>query len=147
MTETTSTTVDTAEPDTSPVGDPDPASTTVEPESETFPREYVERLRQESAGYRTRAQRADALAERLMTATVREATAGILADPTDLPASDDLLGEDGMPDPERIRTAANALVGRKPHLADRRPRGDADQGARPPAADVDLAGILRSRAS
>lgn len=145
MTETASTTVEPA-PDVSPSGDsPEDVSPTGETEPETFPREYVEQLRQESAGYRTRAQRADALAERLMVATVREATAGILADSTDLVTTDALLDDNGMPDPERIAEAARELVGRKPHLADRRPRGDADQGARSTSADVDLAGMLRAR--
>lgn len=133
-----------AEPDTSTVVDADP-SPTVDADPETFPRAYVEQLRQESAGYRTRAQRADALAERLMTATVREATAGVLADSSDLPVSDALLDEDGMPDPELIATAARELIARKPHLADRRPRGDVDQGVRQTSADVDLAGMLRAR--
>lgn len=123
----------------------EPAPKPTEPE-ETFPRAVVEELRRENANYRDKAKRTDALAERLMTSTVREATAGILADPTDLVPTDALLGEDGMPDPERIAEAARELIARKPHLADRRPRGDADQGARTSAADVDLAGMLRSRA-
>ncbi len=145
MTETTSTTVEPA-PDVSPTGDsPEDVSPTGEGEPETFPRSVVEQLRRENAGYRTRAGQADALAERLMTATVREATAGVLADPTDLPTTDALLDEDGMPDPERIAEAARELVTRKPHLADRRPRGDADQGARTSTADVDLAALLRGR--
>lgn len=150
MTETTSTTVDT-DPDVSPDGDnPEDVSPSgdITDELETFPRSYVEQLRQESAGYRTRAQRADALAERLMAATVREATVGVLADPTDLDVSRDLehlLDDDGMPDAERIAEAAREMIARKPHLADRRPRGDVDQGPRTTSADVDLAGMLRAR--
>ncbi len=146
-TETTSTDVDTdAAP--APDGAPDePVSPPGDTEPETFPRSVVEELRRENAGYRTRAQRADALAERLMTATVREATAGVLADPTDLPTGqpDQLLGDDGFPDAGKIADAARELVTRKPHLADRRPRGDVDQGARTTSADVDLAGMLRAR--
>lgn len=124
-----------------------PADPVVPADPDTFPRAYVEQLRQESAGYRTRAQQADTLAERLLTATVREATAGILTDPTDLPTGDALLDADGMPDPDLIAEAARALVTRKPHLGDRRPRGDVDQGARTSAGEVNLAGMLRSRAS
>ena len=118
----------------------------VETEPDTFPRQYVEDLRRESAGYRDRAKRADALAERLLAATVREATAGILADPTDLPMSDDLYDADGFPDAEAITAAARALVGRKPHLGDRRPTGDVDQGARETSEPVNLAGLVRGLA-
>ena len=158
MTEPDNTTDPAGASDDAPVRDrtpaPDPAastdvdsSTTVETEPETFPRAYVEQLRQESAGYRTRAQRADAHAERLMAATVRESVAGILADPTDLPTGqlDQLRDEDGFPDVGKIAAAARELIARKPHLADRRPRGDVDQGARTTSADVDLAGMLRAR--
>lgn len=119
-----------------------------EPEPDSFPRQYVEDLRRESAGYRDRAKRADALAERLLVATVREATAGILADPTDLDVSEPghLLDADGYPDPEAITAAARALVERKPHLSDRRPAGDIGQGATVTTDAVDLAAILRGRA-
>jgi hypothetical protein len=107
----------------------------------------VEDLRRESAGYRDRAKRADALAERLLAASVATATAGILADPSDLPASDDLLDDDGFPDPEAIATAARSLVERKPHLGDRRPTGTVDQGAREGAETINLAGMIRGLAS
>ncbi len=139
---------------TEPVNDPtteplepeaDPPEDTLEPEPETFPRHVVEELRRESARYRDRAKHADDLADRLMHATVREATAGILADSTDLPTTMDMLDEDGFPDPELIANAARELVTRKPHLGDRRPRGDADQGPRTTSTDVDLAGMLRAR--
>ena len=75
----------------------------------------------------------------MLAATVREATAGILADPTDRPAIDDLYDEDGYPDPERIADAARELVARKPHLADRRPAAPVEQGPRDQAKDVNLA--------
>lgn len=114
--------------------------------AETFPKSYVEKLRTENAEYRTKAKRAEDLASRLLAATVRQATAGILADPTDLPASDDLYDEDGYPDPERIADTARELVARKPHLADRRPAGPVEQGPREQAKDVNLAGILRTLA-
>lgn len=116
-------------------------------QAEMFPRSYVEQLRHESAEHRTRAQRADELSARLMAATVATATAGILTDPTDLAtSSDELLDEDGYPDPQRIATAARELVARKPHLADRRPTGDIGQGATVTPAPVSLSGLLRSRA-
>lgn len=110
------------------------------PEPETFPRSYVEELRQENARYRTRAQRADDLAQRLHTALV--AATGRLADPSDLPYDEAHL-EDG----DALTAAIEDLLARKPHLASRRPRGDVGQGAAPEAASVDLAGLLRAHAS
>ncbi len=123
-------------PEPEPQPEPEP---TPEPEPETFPRSVVEQLRRENAGYRTRAGQADALAERLHLALVT--ATGRLADPTDLPYDAAHLEEEGA-----LTAAIEDLIARKPHLADRRPRGDADQGARTTSADVDLAGMLRSRA-
>src|SRR5690242_18775597 len=61
---------------------PDPA--------DTFPREYVENLRKESKGYRTRSQQ---MAQKLVHSIASRT--GRLADPTDLPVTDDLMDEDG----------------------------------------------------
>jgi len=133
--------------ETAVAGTEPPDGTPDTPEPETFPRAVVEELRRENAEARTKAKRADDLARRLLTATIASTTAGILTDPTDLPVTDDLLGEDGYPDPARIEAAARDLAGRKPYLADRRPRGDVGQGATADAATVDLAGILRAAAS
>ena len=127
-------------------GDP---SSTSEPE-ETFYRPYVERLRRESAEYRTRAKRADELESRLRVAVVREGTAGILEDPGDLlrhREADELLDDDGYPDVEKVRAAAHELAAGKPHLARRRPEGDVDQGARvEQTPEVSLTQMLRDRA-
>src|SRR5690625_3540572 len=56
---------------------------------DTFPREYVEKLRDENAKYRQRAQRSDDLAQRLHEALV--AATGRLQDPTDLAFNEDHL--------------------------------------------------------
>lgn len=124
-----------------PPGDAPPASPG---EPETFDRAYVERLREEAAGQRTKAKRADALAGRL-TAAYAAAT-GRLADPDDLPYSDDLLDADGLVDPAKIDAAVDDLLGRKPHLASRRPSGAVDQGARDADDGFSLAGLLRAGA-
>lgn len=111
-----------------------------EAEPETFPRSYVEDLRQENGRYRQRAQQADQYAQRLHTELVR--ATGQLADPTDLPFNADHL-EDG----DKLAAAITELLARKPHLANRRPMGDIGQGAvSGEAANVDLAAILRQRA-
>lgn len=112
---------------------------TQEPEPETFPRSYVEELRQENGKYRQRAQKAETYAQRLHTELVR--ATGKLADPTDLPFS-----EDHLDDPDALAAAVDELLQRKPHLASRRPTGEIGQGPTPPKASVDLAAILRQRA-
>lgn len=113
---------------------------TVSDEQATFPRSYVEELRQENGRYRQRAARADDLAAALWHARV--AATGRLADPTDLP-----MPEDADPlDTEAVTAAVEELIGRKPHLASRKPRGDVGQGAAGEVGSVDLAGLLRSRA-
>jgi len=105
---------------------------------ETFPREYVEKLRDENAKYRQRAQRADDLAHRLHTELVR--ATGRLADPTDLE-----FDEGHLEDPDALTAAVEDLLARKPHLASRTPRGDVGQG-HTGTETVDLAGILRAAA-
>ena len=76
------------------------------------------------------------------------ATAGVLADPSDLlahVAASDLIDEDG--NPEGIPEAADSLLERKPHLAPRTPTGDVGQGPRGKPAEVfDLVALLRERA-
>jgi hypothetical protein len=106
---------------------------------DVFPRDYVEDLRQENGKYRQRAQRADDLAHRLHTELVR--ATGKLADPTDIPFDETHLDE-----PDKLSTAVDELLVRKPHLASRRPVGDIGQGASESASTVDLAAILRQRA-
>jgi len=108
-------------------------------EPETFPREYVVKLRQEAADHRVRASDRDALAERLHGALV--AATGRLADPSDLP-----FDESHVDDAEALTAAIDELLTRKPHLASRRVTGDVGQGASKSGETVDLAGMLRARA-
>lgn len=116
----------------------------------TFPRAYVQQLRDEAAKYRQRAGRADEAARRLLEATVRSAVRDHLADPSDLltfVSESELVDGDGWPDSGKITAAAEALAASKPHLAPRRPRGDIGQGAAPSGDTVNLAAMMRSRAS
>src|SRR3954452_14712225 len=106
---------------------------------ETFPRAYVEELRQENGKYRQRAQKGDVYAQRLHTELVR--ATGKLADPTDIP-----FDETHLDDPDALTAAVDDLLARKPHLASRRPVGDIGQGASDTTSNVDLAAILRQRA-
>lgn len=115
----------------------EPAETTEN--EDVFPREYVEKLRNENAKYRQRAQRADDLAQRLHEALV--SATGRLQEPTDLP-----FDEQHLDDPEALTAAIDELLQKRPHLASRRPVGDIGQGAAGEPGTVDLAGILRARA-
>lgn len=107
---------------------------------ETFPREYVVKLRDESAKHRQRAADRDTLAERLHVALVT--ATGRLADPTDLTFDDAHLD-----DAEALMAAIDDLLARKPHLASRRFVGDVGQGVSGSDTAVDLAGMLRRNAS
>lgn len=110
-----------------------------EPEPETFPRSYVEELRQENGKYRQRAAQGDQYAQRLHTELVR--ATGRMADPTDLP-----FDAEHLDDPEKLTAAIELLLSNKPHLATRRPAGDIGQGPMSGASStVDLAAILRQR--
>lgn len=155
MTEQENHTTDTDEQDSVDVETPEQeAEETTEQESEdsaggehdddaeTFTRDYVEKLRKEAGDARVRVKDRDTLAARLHGALV--AATGRLADPTDLPFDEAHLAEDGA----ALAAAVDELLARKPHLASRTPRGDVGQGATPgDGGGVDLAGILRSRAS
>jgi hypothetical protein len=107
---------------------------------ETFPREYVEKLRREAGDARVRAKDRDDLAGRLHVALV--AATGRLADPTDL-----AFDEDHLSDEDALTAAIDDLLDKKPHLASRRPVGGIGQGAVQGDDTVDLAGMLRRNAS
>ena len=114
-------------------------------EGDTFPRSYVKRLRERSAGYRTRAkeseERAATLERALFTERVR--ALDLLADPEDLP-----FNADALEDPDALRAAAEALVQKRPHLRRRGTTGpevgarEHDDGTEP----VSLLGIMRGGA-
>ena len=108
-------------------------------EPDTFPREYVEKLRDENAKYRQRAQRADDLAHRLHNALT--AATGRLADPSDLPYE-----ESHLDDPEALQRAIQELLAKKPHLGSRKPAGNIGQGVSSSTDAVDLAAMMRARA-
>jgi hypothetical protein len=94
---------------------------------DTFPRQVVEDLRRESAGYRERAKTAEArvteLAQQRHESLVR--LDGRLQDFTDLPFT-----ADAVLDAEAITEAITELIAAKPHLKSRKPTGDIGQGMR-----------------
>lgn len=109
-------------------------------DAETFPKTYVDKLRQEAADHRVKAKDRDELAGRLHTSLV--AATGRLADPSDLP-----FDEAHLSGTDALNSAIDDLLSRKPHLASRRPSGQIGQGPRTTdPGSVDLAAILRQRA-
>lgn len=96
-------------------------------DSDTFPREYVEGLRKESAGYRDRAkqaeERADKLAQRLHTELVKATNR--LENPADL-----AFDAEHLDDADKLGAALDALLADRPYFAKRVVKGDAGQGAR-----------------
>lgn len=131
--------------ETPPEGGPTPengADGSEENDPDTFPREYVQNLRKEAAGYRERAKKADDYAAQLHALMVEKL--GKLADPSDLP-----FDEAHLADPAALAAAVEELLARKPHLASRKVYGDIGQGDRGDGLDggVSLANLLRQNAS
>ena len=126
------------------------ATEPVEPPEGDEPRTYTQEewdaLKDESIRNRKKAKDVDSLREALQNAYLKEGTAGVLVDASDLAWSEDFNDpETGLPDVARIKDAAEALAEAKPHLA--RVRGDVGQGFRGEDIDaVDLAGMLRAGA-
>lgn len=136
------------EPPAAPVGD---GGDSGEPsggdqgEPKTYDEAYVKTLRDEAAANRVKAKRAEDAETRLRELAITQAVQGILTDPTDLGWSDEYADENGWPDADKIRTAAEGLVERKPHLA--RPSGDVGQGRHSEPDDaVSLVGMLKAGA-
>lgn len=138
------------EPTPEPVPVPEPTPEPEPKEPETFERAYVEKLRKESAGYREKAKRADEAATRLTDLVIAREANGILADPSDLLVHvdvDELTGEDGFVDPAKVTAKAKELAKSKPHLRDRRPTGEIDQGAAVEDEEPEsLMSMIRARA-
>lgn len=113
-------------------------------DGDTFPRHYVKRLRERSAGYRARAKDAEARTAELERAlfTERVRALDVLADPSDLPFDAALLD-----DPDALRSAADDLVARRPHY--RRRGVAAGTGSHEETAagtGVSLLGLMRGGA-
>lgn len=117
--------------DDAPEGDDD---------ADTFPRDYVLKLRDENAKYRQRAADRDEIAAKLHTALVQ--ATGRLQDASDLP-----FDQTHLDDPDALTAALDALLTAKPHLATRKPVGNIGQGVSAASDTFSLAGALRSNAS
>ena len=112
---------------------------------ETFGADYVRQLREESAAHRVKAKRIDDANTRLVAAYA--AADGRLVDVDALAYSDDLTGDDGLIDREKVAEAIAKLVEAKPYLASRRPTTPLPQGVREDVPTVPgLFDLIRQRA-
>ena len=125
-----------------------PEGTEEQQEPKTYDEAYVKGLRDEAAQNRVKAGRATDLETALREAVISKVAASILQDPSTLEWTDEFNDpESGMPNPEAIRDAAEALAADKPHLS--RVGGETLQGHRgedSDAGEVNLAGLLRAGA-
>lgn len=115
---------DNAEPD-EPADHADDSEPDADADGQIYPAAYVRKLRRENQGYRDRAKAAETRAEDLSRQLFRvrvEAT-GKLADPDDLPYDADLLADD-----DKLNTAVDDLIAKRPHYAKRKVAGSVGQG-------------------
>lgn len=136
----------TPEPSTPPGGEGGaPGEASGGDQAKTYDEAYVKDLRDEAAAHRVKAKRAEEAEHRLHELAIAQAVEGILTDPTDLGWTEEYADENGWPDPDKIRAAAEELVNRKPHLG--RPSGDVGQGRHSQADDaVSLSTLLKAGA-
>lgn len=146
---------DQAATDTSPAAASTEPAEPTEPEAGPFDAAYVARLRSEAAENRrerravtetltaVQAELAELRAANL-TAAIRAAATGLLADPDDLEVYVDraeLADEAGRPEPAKITAAIEDLLRRKPHLGPRPSAGNGDGGIRSTRIDREEVGI------
>lgn len=133
---------------TDPVDGSDVDTSTSEgDESDTFPREYVEKLRKESQGLRDRLREAEAGTQTMTEELeqVRRQLHKALVDADGRLVDSDALeySEDHLSDPEALSAAVAELLAAKPYLSAKRFTGTVHQGAEPVAAPVSMTALLR----
>ena len=81
-------------------------------DEEAFSAGYVRGLRKEAAEYRVRAKLTDTANDRLLSAYV--AADGRLIDPDLITVTEDILGDDGIVDADKVAASIEALLTAKP---------------------------------
>ncbi|OBB57957.1 hypothetical protein A5757_19265 [Mycobacterium sp. 852013-51886_SCH5428379] len=112
--------------ETDPVGVTTPDTNPDAAAGDSFPREYVETLRRESAGHRDKARTAEARADELARAlfTARVAALGMVENPAEIAYDADLLD-----DADALSAAIEAAITERPYIKARRVTGSVGQGA------------------
>ncbi|ODQ96602.1 hypothetical protein [Mycolicibacterium holsaticum] len=90
-----------------------------------FDREYVEKLRKESAGYRDRAKTAESRLDELskLLWAERVKATGKVENPAEIPYNPDII--DNI---DAINEAIDGAINERPYIRSRRPSGDIGQG-------------------
>lgn len=111
---------------------------------ETFDKDYVQGLRHEAKSYRTRLRDTEQLAKQRGEAllSARVAATGLLADPSDVAYTDELL--DG--DDDALRAHIDQLLTQKPHLRAVNTGGGGLPNRHEDGSTVSLASLLRGNA-
>ena len=113
-------------------------------EQQSFSREYVEQLRDKSAGYRLRAKESEQRLEEVQRALFSERVQrlDLLVNPEELPYNPALLDS-----PEELTAAVEQLLESKPYLRKRKAGGDIGQHDQQSNGDgFSLLGALRANA-
>lgn len=114
---------------------------------DTFPREYVEKLRKESQGLRDRLREAEdttASKDEELEQVRRQLHKALVNADGRLVDADALeYSEDHLSDPEALAAAVAELLASKPYLSAKRFQGTVRQGAEPVSAPVSLTALLR----
>lgn len=119
------------------------ANTPTDEGTGTFSAEYVRGLRRENAEARVRAKLADAANDRLLAAYVN--ADGRLIDPDLITVGEDVLGDDGLIDSEKVKASIDAVIAAKPQYQKIRP-AVIPQGVREEApVERGLFSLLRER--
>ncbi len=96
-------------------------------DADTFPRDYVENLRQESKGYREKASAAEARTDELSRAlfAARVAATGKVENAAEIEYNADMLD-----DADALNTAIDAAIEARPYIKTRKPSGNIGQGVK-----------------
>jgi hypothetical protein len=96
-------------------------------EAKTFPLDYVEKVRRESAGYRDRAKTAEARADELARAlfTARVTATGKVENPAEIAYNADILD-----DADALSQAIDDAITERPYIKARKVTGSVGQGSR-----------------
>lgn len=130
MSETTESTTEATDEATTEATTPETVEAAPDSETEptTFTADYVKQLREEAAAHRVKAKRTDEANAR-MVRTIAEMD-GRLFDADDIALADDMLDDDGIVQPDKVRDAISQLVTAKPHLGKRKPTTPLPMGVR-----------------
>jgi hypothetical protein len=131
-----------------PTTEADPAPADVEAEPDTYPAEHVAELRDELAKKRIRIKETTGQANARLLAAYLAADGRVVPEARDLIAlTEDLIGEDGFVDGDRVTEAVGAFLASRPFAASRTPTTPLPMGVQATApTEVGWLAVLRGEA-